>query len=77
MKCVSSRTTYEMSGRVHVERYIHFPTMVQYGNVDAIAFSSSVVGHMSDVNRHLGQGVTVELHNSILNSHRICTKNCS
>jgi hypothetical protein len=66
-----------MSGRVHVDRYIHFPTMAQYGNFDAFSFSSSVAGHISVVSLHFGHGVTVELHNSILNSRRIRTTNCS
>jgi hypothetical protein len=49
MNLANSRTAKEMSGRVHVGKYIHFPTMAQNGSLVAAWRSSSVVGHISFV----------------------------
>ena len=38
-----------MSGRVQVERYMHFPTIVQKGSEATDSCSESFCGHMSEV----------------------------
>ena len=73
----SSRMAYEMSGLVQVARYMHLLTRAQYGSDATLLRSSSVDGDMSDVRRHFGHGVVVELQDSIPNSERMWVVNCS
>ena len=73
----SSQMAYKMSGLVQVARYMHLPTRAQYGSDTTLLRSSSVDGDMSNVRRHFGHGVVVELQDSILNSQRMWVVNCS
>lgn len=73
----SSRTAKEMSGRVQFDRYMHLPTIAQYGSVDDCWRSSSVVGHIEVVSRKEGQGVLTELQFSMWKSDSIRVVYCS
>src|SRR6266852_3760059 len=77
MNFASSLTAKDMSGRVQFDRYMHLPTIAQYGSCAAVSRSSSVLGHMSVVRRKSGQGVFTALQFSILKSDKICVVYCS
>ena len=66
-----------MSGRVQLDKYMHFPTMAQYGSSAASLCSSLFFGHISFVRRNAGQGVLTELQFSIRKSVRIWVVYCS
>ena len=72
MNFASSRTAYEMSGLVVVERYMTLPTSAAYGTDFIASRSASVFGQESVVRMMCdGSGVDVVLHVSMLKSRRI------
>src|ERR1700761_8182761 len=70
MNLASSRTVYAMSGRVQMDRYMHFPMTAAYGKCLAFSASSAVGG---DKRPPGSIGVETELHFSYPNSRKMAS----